>query len=295
MKVSVLIAAYQADRFIETALASVRAQSHRDWEVIVVEDGSRDATEELVVKFSKSCRQSFHYERLPENRGVAAARNRLLDLATGEALAFLDADDTWEPGHLAAAVSQIENGADIVVSGVRTFDLSNNQLLDHLPAPANLVREPVLSLFRRSLVVTSSAVVFTRELADRVGRFDEGLRIGEDRDYWLRCAVAHARFRITRNFTCNYSKHSGSSMARTQQVAQDTVRFYEKHQSLESVPRRLRRHLLAQSLVDAGRLLRRTNRAKSARCFWEAWRCEPLNLRIPLHLAFTGWRRLGLA
>jgi glycosyltransferase involved in cell wall biosynthesis len=291
MKVSVLIAAYQADRFIETALASVRAQAHRDWEVIVVEDGSLGATREMVESFAKTCRQSFYYERLPENRGVAAVRNRLLDLATGEALAFLDADDTWEPSHLAAAVSQIENGADIVVSGVRTFDLSNNQLIGQIPAPANLVREPLLSLFRRSIVVTSSAVVFTRELADRVGRFDETLRIGEDRDYWMRCAIAHGRFRITRGLTCNYSKHSGSSMAKTQLVARDTVRFYEKYQTLELVPRRLRRHLLAQSLVDAGRLLRRTNRAKSARCFLEALRCEPLNLRILLHLVFTGWAR----
>lgn len=295
MKVSVLIAAYQADRFIETALASVRAQSHRDWEVVVVEDGSVGATGEIVENFAKTCRQSVHYERLPENRGVAAVRNRLLDLATGEALAFLDADDTWEPSHLAAAVSQIENGADLVVSGVRTFDLAENRLLDQLPAPPSVVREPAVSLFRRSVIVTSSAVVFTRELADRVGRFDEELRIGEDRDYWLRCAISHARFRITRGLTCNYSKHSGSSMARTQLVARDTVRFYEKYQTLELVPRRLRRHLLAQSLMDAGRLLRRTNRAKSARCFLEAWRYEPLNLRILLHLAFTGWSRLRVA
>ncbi|HWA87439.1 MAG TPA: glycosyltransferase family A protein, partial [Opitutus sp.] len=207
MRTSVLIAAFHAGPFIATALESVRAQTHSDWEIIVVEDGSHDATRDIVARFAASCPQRVVYENLGENRGVAAARNRLLELARGATLAFLDADDTWECGHLAAALARIAAGADLVVSGVRTFDLVHQHRLEDVAAPPALVRDPVLTLFQRSAIITSSAVVFRSELAHRAGRFDPTLRIGEDRDYWLRCALALGRFQTTPWFTCNYAKH----------------------------------------------------------------------------------------
>src|SRR4051812_16700052 len=103
MKISVLIAAYRAAPFLPAALACVTAQTHADWELIVVEDGSHDGTEELVRAFAAthSPARRVTYDNLGENRGVAAARNRLLSLAQGEAVAFLDADDEWQPTHLA--------------------------------------------------------------------------------------------------------------------------------------------------------------------------------------------------
>lgn len=290
MKVSVLIPAFHAERFIGTALLSVRAQQHADWELIVVEDGSRDETEQIVLRFAASSRQRCVYDNLGTNRGVSAARNRLIKLAKGDVLAFLDADDTWASGHLSALVAQIQAGCEIVVSGVRTIDVVQNSAREFVAAPAELVTDPVMTLFRRSAIITSSAVGLTRELADRVGWFDLTLRIGEDRDYWLRCALANARFGLTKSFTCDYAKHAGSAMARTQLVAQQEARFYEKYRSLTAIPARLRRHLLAESLIAHGRLLRAESRQRSAACFWQAWRCEPLNFRTLLHLAFTGWQ-----
>ena len=101
MKISVLIAAYEADRFIPNALASVAGQTHLDWELVVVEDGSRDTTEALVKAFAATVApRHVRYANLGVNQGVAAARNRLLELFTGEAVAFLDADDRWRPDHL---------------------------------------------------------------------------------------------------------------------------------------------------------------------------------------------------
>jgi len=287
MKVSVLIPAFHAGPFIATALESVRAQSHGDWEVLVVEDGSHDDTERIVQDFAASIAQPVRYENLGRNFGVSAVRNRLLDLATGDVVAFLDADDTWESSHLLLAVAAITLGADLVVAGVRTIDLASNTALQTISPPASLVREPVLSLFRESVIVTSSAVVLKRSLALRVGHFDPNLRIGEDRDYWLRCALAGARFHGTRGYTCNYSKHPASSMARTVVVAQHNARFYEKYRTLAAVPARLRRHLLAESLVSLGRLLRSQDRQRSASCLWRALRCEPFNPRILAHLAVT--------
>jgi Glycosyltransferases involved in cell wall biogenesis len=295
MKVSVLIPAFHAGPFIATALESVRAQAHADWEIVVVEDGSHDDTERIVRDFAASVPQPVRYENLGQNFGVSIVRNRLLDLAEGDAVAFLDADDTWESSHLLHAVAAIALGADFVVAGVRTIDLASNTALQTISPPASLVRDPVLSLFRQSVIVTSSAVVLKRSLAQRVGHFDPHLRIGEDRDYWLRCALTGARFHGTRGYTCNYSKHPASSMARTILVAQHNARFYEKYRSLAAVPARLRRHLLADSLISLGRLLRAEDRRRSENCLWRALQCEPFNPRILAHLAVTRLHRRAAA
>lgn len=290
MKVSILIPAFHAEAFIATALESVRAQTHQNWEVVVVEDGSHDHTQAIVTDFARSCPQNVVYDNLGENRGVGTVRNRLLELAKGDALAFLDADDTWDEAHLANAIAEIRSGADVVVSGVRTFDLVKRRALEQVLPPPALVHDPVLTLFRNSVIVTSSCVVLTRAIAAKTGVFDTSLRIGEDRDYWLRCALEGARFKVTDAFTCHYAKHISSSMARTHIVAQHVIRFYEKYQNLTAVPARLRRHLLARSLICMGRLLRDQDRSRSAACLWRAWQCEPFNPLIPVHLAVTRWR-----
>jgi glycosyltransferase involved in cell wall biosynthesis len=294
MKVSILIPAFHADPFIRTALESVRTQTHANWELIVVEDGSHDDTERIVAEFSASSPQRVIYDNLGENFGAACARNRLMELASGEVFAFLDADDSWSPAHVANALALLATGADIVVSGVRTFDLVRNQVLGTHSPTAAIVRNPVLTLFQHNVVLTSSSVVLTRELAERTGEFDPHLRIGEDRDYWLRCALAGGRFGITKAYSCECGRQLAGSMARTYVVAQHVARFYEKYRSLSRVPERLRRHLLADSLVCLGRLLRQHDRPRSAACLWRAWRCEPFNLNILGHLAFTGWRSLSV-
>ena len=293
MKVSVLIPAYHAGAYILGALQSVRTQLHADWEVIVVEDGSRDTTASQVEAFAASVSQSVSYRNLGSNCGVGTARNRLLELASGKVIAFLDADDTWQPTHLQSAIQHLTQGADVVIASVRTVDLATQEYLQTVTPPDTLLHDPVLTLFRTSAIITSSSVVLTRTLAERVGQFDPTLRIGEDRDYWLRCALEGARFALTGEFTCHYAKHAGSSMAHTTRVAEHELRFYEKYRGLTDVPVGLRRHLLADSLVSLGRLLRGKEPQRSASYFWRAWRCEPMNLRIPVHLAFTGWRSVA--
>ena len=102
MKISILIAAYRAGPFVQTALGSVAKQTHHDWELVVVEDGSHDETEGIVRKFAfEHPTRSVRYENHGSNRGVAATRNRLIAMAQGDAVAFLDADDRWNPDHLA--------------------------------------------------------------------------------------------------------------------------------------------------------------------------------------------------
>jgi glycosyltransferase involved in cell wall biosynthesis len=284
--ISILIPAFQAGKFLPSALASIEAQTCREWELIVVEDGSRDETENVVRSFS-----TMHpdhrvvYENLVSNRGVAAARNRLLELAGNPFIAFLDADDVWEPDHIERLIQALEKDADLVVSGICIWDASKNQAVgDYLPSPQQL-QAPVLSLFQRSFIQTSSSVGLRRTLVDCAGRFDEELQIGEDRDYWFRCLLQGGGLGCTHKITSRYTKHESSAMTRTLRVAEDAVRFHRKHLDERSIPAAIRKSQLAESLENLGRLQRRDKPLESRRLLLEALRLQPWRWRTLLCLS----------
>lgn len=261
---SVLIAAYNAAAFLPQALASLRAQTDADWELVVVEDGSRDATENIVRGFAATVAQPVRYENTITNRGVAVTRTRLLELARGESCSFLDADDWWEARHLENARARHAAGADFAVSDISIHEAGARRPPRRYAPQDAFVASPAAALFRGSVIMTSSCVSLRRGLALRIGAFDPSLRIGEDRDYWLRCALAGARFALTREATCAYAKHAASTMTRTQLWAACETAFYEKYQSLETIPRAERRRLLAHALQNEARLLRKNDPAGSA-------------------------------
>lgn len=287
MHFSVLIPAYRAARFLPAALESVRAQEHRDWELLVVEDGSADGTEEIVREFARGEARRVEYANPGVNRGVAAARNRLLELARGEALAFLDADDTWSPRHLARAQETLRAGAEIAVARLQVCDLDPPRDRETHAPGREFFADPVRELFARSAIMTCSCVALRRELVGRAGRFDESFCVGEDRDYWLRCALLGARFADTGEVTCRYAKHAGSAMARTLVWAEQEVAFYEKHGALAAVPAAFRRAQLAQALSNHGRLLRHEDPRRSARLLWRAWTLAPFRLSRLAHALYS--------
>ena len=295
MRISCLIAAYQAGDYIPRALESLRAQLYTNWELIVVEDGSRDATETIVQTFGASVPQDVRYENLGRNRGVAVARNRLLELAGGDAVAFLDADDWWSPVHLQRVVEGIRAGAGLVVSRVQTVELPGERLLNQYQAPEGFFRDPLLGLFDRSAIITSSSVAIAADVVAKAGWFDSTLRIGEDRDYWMRCAAVGATFKDSKEISCFYAKHASSTMAKTLLWAQQEVAFYRKHWALVAVPGHLRRQRLVQALLNFGRLSRATDPKQSIEALATAWSLEPLSRAAAMQLGYSlllGVRRL---
>jgi glycosyltransferase involved in cell wall biosynthesis len=287
MNFSVLIPAYNAGRFLPKALASLRNQEHKDWELIVVEDGSRDDTEAVVLAFANGIAQRVRYENLGRNRGVAVARNRLLELARGEAVAFLDADDWWEPRHLIRAREILESGAALAVARLQLFDLEAGCGRETYAPPAAFFADPVRGIYERSWIMTSSCVALRSDWIEKVGRFDEAFCVGEDRDYWLRCFLLGARCVDTGEITCHYAKHSSSAMARTLVWAQQEVAFYEKHRDLTDVSAGLRRERLTEALFNYGRLLRASDPRRSAQVLWQAWKIAPCCFALLPHLLFS--------
>lgn len=215
-RVSVVVPCYNAERFVAATLRAVLAQAGASLEVIVVDDGSTDASVAIV-------EQQFPQVRLIRrtNGGVATARNAGIAAATGDWVAFCDADDIWLPGKLAAQFAAMDGvpgcrmsytAWHVWVSGEAEPE---PQLLQRLAAEAGDTRRwsgatgwlyPELLL---DCVVWTSTVLMQRSLLTEIGDFDPGLRIGEDYDLWFRASRVTPIERVARPLAL-YRQHPAS-------------------------------------------------------------------------------------
>ena len=180
MSVSVVVPTFNRCTLLERALTSVRQQTVSAEEVIVVDDGSRDGTREMV-------EARFPDVRLlsQSNQGVSAARNTGIREATGNWIALLDSDDEWLPEKLERQLDALEAEPQYDLchcdeiwmrSGVRV-----NQGLRH-EKRGGYIYQHCLPL----CAISPSAAVLRRTVFDQVGMFDDALPACEDYDYWLR-------------------------------------------------------------------------------------------------------------
>lgn len=189
--VSVVIPLYNKASHIRRALDSVLSQSHPEFELIVVDDGSTDGGGDLVREY-KDPRVRLITQ---DNAGVSVARNRGISEAKADWIAFLDADDSWSLRFLERTLAPINVNADVDV--VFTNISHPCESLKHLPK--NLQGgyvEDYLDFFvtHRGAGVTSSSVLVRKVVLERMGAFPVGLRYGEDIDCWTRLALGDARF-----------------------------------------------------------------------------------------------------
>ncbi len=191
--VSVVIPTYNQEKFLAEAIASVRAQAWPDLEVIVVDDGSTDGTADLLLRLEAEGGLRWFRQ---ENAGAAAARNRGIREARKEWVAFLDADDFWLPGKLAAQFEALRQSpaaglcyTDVLIR----FEDGEERELACRPSARPLLWELLTSNF----FATPTALV-RRDCFGRVGLFDAELRTGEDWDMWLRLAAHFDSIRVAR-------------------------------------------------------------------------------------------------
>ena len=179
MKISVVIPAYNRVQTLARAIDSVLAQSYKVSEIIVVDDGSSDATSEVAKNYPEVSllRQN--------NMGVSTARNNGVMMAANEWIAFLDSDDTWHPKKLAFQVAFHKKNSECKISYTDEVWIRNNK---EFPLPKKF-RKSEQVLFSDSLIfcnIAPSSVLINREYFERVGGFDESFEVCEDYDLWLR-------------------------------------------------------------------------------------------------------------
>ncbi len=181
--VSVIIPTYNRAAWVAEAAASVLAQTFRDFELLVVDDGSTDATLEALAPFAGR----LILLKRRRNRGVAAARNLGIAAAQGEWLAFLDSDDLWLKDRLARQVAYLKEHPGLLICQTEEIWVRNGVRVN-LPATHRKVDGDIFLPSLNRCMVSPSAVILHRRLLDEVGLFDETLPAAEDYDLWLRVA-----------------------------------------------------------------------------------------------------------
>jgi len=201
-RVSVVIPTYNRAALLAEAIASVLSQGFSGTELIVVDDGSTDETGALLASFGDRVTVIRQ-----EHRGVSGARNRGIEAAGADLVAFLDSDDYWLAGKLAAQAAFFEAHPGALVCQTEEVWIRNGRRVN----PRLRHRKEGGMIFERSLelcLVSPSAVMVRKALFDRVGRFDEVLPACEDYDLWLRVTCRFPVHLIDRPLIVKRGGHS---------------------------------------------------------------------------------------
>src|SRR5918993_1549637 len=182
-KVSVVVPCYNQDRFLGEAIESVLSQGYTGFEIIVVDDGSKDGTQEVAAGRAKEDSRVRLISQ--ENRGLAAARNRGLAEARGEYVVFLDSDDRLVGGALEVGVRELEAHPECAfVSGICRKITADGSVVSGWEQ-FRVRDDPYLELLR-SCPIYVPAVMYRRSVFDAVGDFDTSYKAAEDYDLYYR-------------------------------------------------------------------------------------------------------------
>ena len=185
---SVVIPVFNRQNFIARAIESVLSQTFKEFELIVVDDGSTDNTAKIAARYP------IRLLRQP-NRGVAAARNAGIKAARGQIIAFLDSDDEWKKEHLDIHYNFFHKHPDYLIHQTEEIWIRNGHYINKKKKHQNK-EGYIFAHSCRLCLISPSTVAIKKELLNKVGLFDESFEVCEDYDLWLR---------ITRNYPVGYT------------------------------------------------------------------------------------------
>ncbi len=221
-KISVITPAYNAAEFLPQTIEGVLGQTYKNLEMIIVDDGSTDATEDIIKKYP------VKYIRIERSGGPATPRNVGIQHAKGKLIAFCDADDVWLPEKLKKQVwfMQKEN-LDLVGCDAKIIDESGNLIRPSYLGGWRLASGSVFGELYRNNFIIASSVLVKKKCLDAVGNMDRSLEGAEDYDLWLRIA---SRFRLGSLpeqlllYRERAGSHSDMRIERSYQVVLNTLR-----------------------------------------------------------------------
>jgi glycosyltransferase involved in cell wall biosynthesis len=220
----VIIPNYNYGRYLDDAIRSVQAQTYKNIEVIVVNNGSTDNSMEVLRKYGSSVVVIDQ-----NNMGQAGARNSGLSAAKGSLIAFLDADDYWKEDKLEKQSRLIDSKNELVYSGLTRFR-DQSLMIDSsvIPSYSGDCQDYFISLPAASVVLSGeSTSIFTRSLLEKVGGFDPELNSAAGWDFFRRCSK-FTDFDFVPEPLINYRLHSSNMSNSSQNTIVDIRRAYKK-------------------------------------------------------------------
>lgn len=207
--VSVNLCCYNSERFLEATLRSIYAQTFTDWELVIINDGSTDATDAIIRRHVAEGHRIVYHPQA--NAGLGASRNKAIELSTGKYIALIDHDDLWLPEKLARQVPQLESDSRVGLSytDADVIDSDGRVLRRYVEADQMYEGNVLQQLFLSDFIACSS-VVIRREALDCAGTFRPELKITEEYELFLRLATDWM-FAVVREPLLQLRVHGGNA------------------------------------------------------------------------------------
>jgi len=248
-KVSILIPTYNRKEYLYETLSSVFAQTYKDFEVVVLDDGSTDGTEQMIKEGGYDVR---YYRQ--ENQGEPSARNRLIELARGEYISFLDSDDLLFEDSIERLVKAEEaESDDVIVYG--SYVRIDGKGEFYGGCKRKLYGGYITNYLFRDIFVHPVGTLFPKKVFDDIGKFDRSI-MGGDYDFDLRASLKY-RFVALPEPTFKRRRHSGNisrpSFRSCKEQLSVMERFYYDKGGKEVIPPRMAMKSLAKESYRTGR------------------------------------------
>lgn len=213
-EVSIIIPMYNAAKYIGESVQSVINQTHTNWELILIDDGSTDSTKTVIENYLEDERIKYFWQ---ENGKQGKARNHGVRKANGFFIGFLDADDKWHERKLERQIKVFsEKNVDVVYTSGHSFKIKDNdmQLLSQFGIKEGIQagKKLIFDLIQKNYIPLTS-VLITKERFDEVSGFNENLKIqnAEDLNLWLKLADLNCKFHGLNESLFYYRKHENQS------------------------------------------------------------------------------------
>jgi glycosyltransferase involved in cell wall biosynthesis len=286
--VSVCIPTYNRRNYLEETLQSVFAQTYKGYEIVIVDDGSTDGTEEMIKQLGHNAR--YHWQ---ENAGDAVARNKLIELAIGKYIAFLDSDDLLVPDAIERMVAVMQREAEpVIVYGPYLRIDQYGSVIGK--SKRKLYSGFVTKYLFQDVFVHSCGSMFPKSVLEETGGFDTSLPVCSDYDLWLRLSLKY-RFVALSKPTFKRRRHPGNLSGRSVQnrITELEVleHFYYERGGNKVVPKRIAMRRLSKQTYRAGKCALASEPQKAKELFVKSLRFHP-SLKAMFYLAWAAQRGL---
>ncbi|AIY06226.1 glycosyl transferase family protein [Planococcus sp. PAMC 21323] len=237
-KVSVIIPTFNRSELLKKAIKSLEKQSHRNLEIIIIDDCSTDDTANVVAKMTDD---RIIYLKHTINKGGSEARNTGLKRATGKFIGFLDSDDQWLPQKIEKQLAKFSEEPDVgvVYTGVQVVNENNQPTRKIIPE----YRGDILSkLLEFNYIDTTSSVLVKKEVLDRIDGFDASLPSCQDWDLYIRLAQI-TKFDFVKENMVLFYHHSGERITTNKtSVLNGHISIFKKYKNLAQQQRKSTLH-----------------------------------------------------
>ncbi len=222
--ISVVITAYNGEKFIKEAVDSVLNQTFNDYEIIVVDDGSSDKTQSILKEYKNKIR--YFYQN---NAGTASARNCGIREAKGEYIAFLDQDDIYLPNKIEKCLDyfRLHKECGLVYSDMFVADQDGKAIYNWLTTKKYFSEGYIYENLLRECFFCPSAAVIRRDILVAVGGFDKEIRGTEDYDLWLRIA-RHHKIGLVKEPLVKWRSHDSNTSRNMLLMNENLIEVYKK-------------------------------------------------------------------